>query len=254
MFKLLRMGSDTIHPHDFFVHRPGGYKWYLLLLVKTPALFYLEDEPITVQPDSLIVFDKEIPHRYEAIGPSYINDWIHFDLNAASLSQLQIQLNTPLALPDGHYLDHLIATLTQEFYSSNPYRELTMEHLMHLFFLKAREYSLTLYGNSTLDSQLIQLRSHIYSNPQYDWSIAMMAQRLNISNGHLQAIYKERFNTSCMADVIEARILHAKELLISTDHSVHDIALLCGYRTDLHFMRQFKKKTARTPSEYRVNP
>lgn len=51
-----------------------------------------------------------------------------------------------------------------------------------------------------------------------------------------------------MSDVIESRI---KELLIESDLQVGEISSLCGYQNDVHFIRQFKKLTTLTPTEYR---
>ena len=54
-----------------------------------------------------------------------------------------------------------------------------------------------------------------------------------------------------MQDLISARIEHAKLQLRLSDMSVSSLALFCGYENELHFMRQFKKRTGLTPSQYR---
>ncbi|MCX7657889.1 MAG: AraC family transcriptional regulator [Oscillospiraceae bacterium] len=105
--------------------------------------------------------------------------------------------------------------------------------------------------HSKIYDELIKLRSEIYSNPHNNWSIPLMANRLHISCGYLQNIYKSIFSISCMADVIESRIIKAKELLNESTLSIKEISNLCGYQNDVHFMRQFKKLTTLTPSEYR---
>ena len=80
-----------------------------------------------------------------------------------------------------------------------------------------------------------------------------MSERLNISCGYLQNLYKETFSASCMTEVIESRINRAKELLAGTNLQVYEISSLCGYKNEVHFMRQFKKLTEKTPSGYRKN-
>ena len=54
-----------------------------------------------------------------------------------------------------------------------------------------------------------------------------------------------------MADVITARVDHGKYLLSGTDYPVGVIAEMCGYKNDVHFMRQFKSAVGLTPTEYR---
>ena len=54
-----------------------------------------------------------------------------------------------------------------------------------------------------------------------------------------------------MNDVIRSRIEHSKYLLSTTDMPIAQIAEMCGYKCELHFMRQFKTRMNMTPTEYR---
>lgn len=47
------------------------------------------------------------------------------------------------------------------------------------------------------------------------------------------------------------RIEHAKQLLLKTDNSVLEIAMLCGYENVTYFNRVFKRECSVTPREYR---
>ena len=78
-----------------------------------------------------------------------------------------------------------------------------------------------------------------------------MSESLYISISHFQHLYKEFFDVSCQTDIINARIRLAEFYLSTTDLSVKEIADLCGYENELHFMRQFKKITKNTPTECR---
>jgi AraC family transcriptional regulator, arabinose operon regulatory protein len=254
MLKILRMGCNTIHDNNFSVNRPNGYEWYLLLLVKSPAVFILNGESISTPADTLIIYDRNFPHEYMASGTVYKNDWIHFEFDPELLNQYPIKLNTPLYISNPFYISDLIQKMANEFYSTNPYKEQTIEYLMQILFVKTKEQMETKGfqpWQSKIHDELIKLRSEIYSNPQNNWSIPLMADRLHISCGYLQNIYKNTFFISCMSDVIESRITYAKELLIESDLPVGEISSLCGYQNDVHFMRQFKKLTTLTPTEYR---
>ena len=255
MLHILRMGCNSIHDHNFFVDRPNGYDWYLLLLVKSPAIFVIGEDEISTPANTLIIYDKNFPHKYKANHTSYKNDWIHFEMDSARLRVYDIGFNKPIYISNHYYLTDLIQKMAGEFYSNNYYKEQTLEHLMQLLFIKTKENTQEktfCMNHSNFQEELIQLRSDIYSNPHYDWSIPVMADRLHISCGYLQNIYKETFFISCMADVIESRITYAKELLIDSNKSVLEISCLCGYYNEVHFMRQFKKLTNLTPSGYRI--
>ena len=78
-----------------------------------------------------------------------------------------------------------------------------------------------------------------------------LAERMHLSISHFQHLYREFFGTSCIRDVIDARIAYAQYYLTTTEMSIQALAVFCGYESELHFMRQFKKYTGLTPSGYR---
>lgn len=102
-------------------------------------------------------------------------------------------------------------------------------------------------------SQLQNARRRILESPQLDWNVDDIAHEAGISKSYFQRLYRETFNTSCMDDIINARIERAKRLLENTDRQIGDIAEECGYASGSHFMRQFRQKTGLTASEYRKN-
>lgn len=139
--------------------------------------------------------------------------------------------------------------MANEFYSNNSYKDQTIEYLLHILFIKIKEQMDTKifhHKPSKLYDDLIKLRSEIYINPRNNWSIPLMAEKLHISCGHLQ---KHLFHFLYVRGYWK-RITYAKELLIESDLSVREIANLCGYENDVHFMRQFKNLTTLTPTEY----
>jgi len=254
MFKILRMGCNTTHNNNFSVNRPNGYEWYLLLLIKSPAVFIINGEEVSTPANTLIIYDKNYPHEYRASGAEYKNDWIHFEFDPAFLNQCPITLNTPLYISNHYYISDLILKMANEFYSNNSYKEQTIEYLIKILLIKVKEQMETKifhHQHSRIYDDLIKLRSEIHSNPGNNWSISLMAERLHISCGYLQNTYKDTFFISCMSEVIESRITYAKELLIESDFPIKEISNLCGYQNEVHFMRQFKKLTTLTPTEYR---
>ena len=100
-------------------------------------------------------------------------------------------------------------------------------------------------------SSLIDLRAKIYRNPQLKWNVDTMAADVNMSRSYLQHIYREVFGVSCISDVINGKIEKAKEILSETSCTVSQVASMCGYDNEEHFMRQFKKIVGMTPTRYR---
>ncbi|MDE7290182.1 MAG: helix-turn-helix transcriptional regulator [Oscillospiraceae bacterium] len=106
---------------------------------------------------------------------------------------------------------------------------------------------------STHYDKMAILRSQIYNMPYNEWNVEGLSHQLAMSKSYFQHLYKETFGISVMNDVILSRVEHAKFLLSTTDISITKIAQMCGYKCELHFMRQFKSRMNMTPSEYRIS-
>lgn len=254
--EIIKIGSNGIHDGNFKVKRPAGYSYYLFLLVKTPAIFIINGEKFTVESNSVILYEPGFPHYYSAKGDSYINDWIHFKAEEGTdyFKSLSLPLNTVTKIYDDTFISEMIRLMSNEYYSMNTNKAETMNLLLQTMFVKLNEviYNPSLKKNINLHyGELIILRREIHSNPQFPWTVEKLAERLNVSNAHLQQIYRLTFGISCIADVIECRMNYAKDILSKTNVPIRQVAYECGYNNDVHFMRQFKKNIGVTPSEYR---
>ena len=83
-------------------------------------------------------------------------------------------------------------------------------------------------------------------------SIDRLAAEVGMSRSGFQHSYKKMFGVSPIFDIITSRLDKAKRLLSGTSMSVEEVSLSCGYRSSYSFMRQFRNKTGKTPTEYRL--
>ncbi|MGN0574555.1 MAG: substrate-binding domain-containing protein [Ruminococcus sp.] len=100
--------------------------------------------------------------------------------------------------------------------------------------------------------KLRQLRNDIMKNPEMNWNISEIADKLFISKSYLQKIYKSTFGKSIIEELIQFRLDKAREMLLNTDLTVSEIAHECGYSTYNYFVRQFKAAENISPSDYRL--
>lgn len=90
-----------------------------------------------------------------------------------------------------------------------------------------------------------------YADPNF--SQGNMANDLHMSQNYLSAQFKSLFNVTMVSYVNSIRVKRAAELLLMTDSTVQDIALLCGFSNGDALNRAFKKEYSVTPSNYRSN-
>ncbi len=246
------MGIAFPHESGFTVDRPNGSGDNLLLVFKTEAFIRTGNGNITVPPDSAVVFSKGAPQIYGSSGGEYINHWVHFDCNETDIffEKIKLRFNEPFAAASVQEAENVLKMLSVESVSSGSGKAVCCDLLLRLLMAK-------LCGGderrdrSPHSEALRQLRADIYSMPSQNYTVESMAQRLMLSVSYFQALYKQEFGVSCYEDVICAKISAAKYYLKNTELSVCGIAELCGYENDVHFIRQFRKRTGMTALEYR---
>jgi len=78
-----------------------------------------------------------------------------------------------------------------------------------------------------------------------------LAERLNFSYSWFRKVFKDYTGYAPAKYFQELKLRKAKHLLVSTSHSVKEIAYMLDYNSTEHFFSLFKKLTGYTPMEYR---
>lgn len=254
--KIVNCGYDNHHLPDFKINRPEGSGDYLLLIVRSPAFFVFNNKKYHTDGNSVILFKKGTPQLYGAETGEYINDWVHFEADEAfesRISELGIKFDIIINISSSLPLSDIIKKMYLEEYSGNKNSEKSSILYFNLLLLKISDLCVLppANNNSHLYEQMTALREEILSYPQKNYSIKSLADRLSVSPSCFQHKYKAFFATNVKKDITAARIEYSKHLLFGTDNTISEIASLCGYENDVHFMRVFKKITKMTPSMYR---
>lgn len=252
------VGYNHCHDADFFIDRPTGSGDYLLLLLKTAAIFIIDGKKITAPENSFFLYPKGAPQHYRAIPQStFSNDWIHFDFEAGEKEQFEaygIPYETAVQMENLQFLSYCVKSIAYETYSQNLYRQSSIVHYMALLFAKVGEH-LHQSKSVVMDSKyemLSTIRNKIYSRPYEMRTVESTAHEVRMSISSFQHLYKKYFGTTFLQDLLESRMSYAKMLLTTTNLSSAEIASLCGYHTYAHFERQFRKKTGFSPLAYRL--
>src|ERR1700744_285906 len=83
-----------------------------------------------------------------------------------------------------------------------------------------------------------------------DISLADMAAVTGLSITHFSHIFKKSIGESPHQFVVKQRVQCDKELLVPSNLRMIDIALACGFKTQQHFARIFRKVCGLSPTEY----
>ena len=249
------VGWNCIYDSDYTFFQQKKKGGILLLLARSEVCVCGEWFPA----NTLVVFDGSEDIVYSAVGESLVCDWICFDAeNDSEISDISdIPYNLPLLHTNCEFISQLIGNIATEFYSTNSRRIKIIDFMIKTLLIKASERKINrdIMQSASVPhySSLIGLRERIYRNPQMKWNVDSMAAVVNMSRSYFQHIYREIFGVSCMTDVINGKIEKAKEILSETGCTISQVAAMCGYDNEEHFMRQFKKIVGVTPTGYRKN-
>lgn len=246
---------NSVHEPDF-VYFDDTHDWWLLVQTKSPAIVHVQNEngtkdDVEVPSDTVLLYPPKVAASYQAAnGVFYANYYVRFYTDEDFIKKLSIPFGKPISLVDADSMNNLFRVLEKEFFYNFSYSKQSMALIMRLMFMKIAE-SVEDSSMSEQDRELINLRYDIQTRPDHQWTVKEMSERVHISVGYLQSIYKKKFGVSCMQDVLNHRVDLAKEYLSSSVYSSQKIALLCGYQSIEHFCRQFKVVTGISPLQYR---
>jgi AraC family transcriptional regulator len=98
---------------------------------------------------------------------------------------------------------------------------------------------------------LARVRGRLDDSPAAPVSLAELARIGGVHPAHLATTFRRCVGTSVGEYVRALRIEHARRALRTTDRSIADVALDCGFSDQSHLSRIFRKATGMAPARYR---
>lgn len=93
--------------------------------------------------------------------------------------------------------------------------------------------------------------AYIQERFRTELSLREVADHVHMSRNYFSEQFKRHTGLNFIDFVIRLRIRYARHLLETTTLKVYDIGLHCGFNSDKHFLKMFKRETGCTPAEYR---
>jgi hypothetical protein len=106
-------------------------------------------------------------------------------------------------------------------------------------------------GREKVDRQCFELRQQIYRHASLSTSHGPMLFNLNPRHDSVRHRFRKLFGISPRGLLVRLQVDRAKELLLTSDLSVKEIAFELGYGWQQDFTRAFKKCAGMSPSQWR---
>jgi AraC family transcriptional regulator len=100
-------------------------------------------------------------------------------------------------------------------------------------------------------ARLRRIKEFVHARMEDEFTLAEMAQSVELSTAHFSRMFRKSTGESPHRFVLRHRVERAKELLRVAEARVLDVAVACGFKTQQHFARVFRRMCGVSPTEYR---
>lgn len=228
-------------------------KTYIFLHFINPITIRLNGEMTDTSSNACIIFTPGSNLYYTAKKIRMMHNFLHFNItNENIFEELQIPLNRIFYTNlQNEITDAIELVETHTVKKFNNYLQGIDSIIFEMFSMISKEQHrrITFDGFST-QTRFDNLRTLIYQNPG-SWSVATMAEYVNLSRSRFSTKYNTLFGVSPNKDLADAAMLYANKMLYTTDICIADLAYECGFTSPDYFIRLYKKHYGITPGAYR---
>ena len=95
------------------------------------------------------------------------------------------------------------------------------------------------------------IKQLVVAKMEDELTLIEMAQSVQLSTAHFSRMFRNSTGESPHQFVLRQRIERAKEMLRAAETRVLDVAVACGFKTQQHLARVFRRMCGASPTEYR---
>ncbi|MCX7773353.1 MAG: AraC family transcriptional regulator [Clostridia bacterium] len=166
-------------------------------------------------------------------------------------------IQKPLNFPYSRQLFRLVQGLYEELDKKYAGYELMIQSKLTEFLIQLfRESRVNESGASVGRNPSYIDRALEYIHAYYNADICLddICRELELSRYHFIRIFKAHTGKTPHAYLLDVRLDNALQLLKKGDHSLEEVAYLCGFVNQIHFSQCFKKKYGITPTRFKSMP
>jgi AraC family transcriptional regulator len=100
-------------------------------------------------------------------------------------------------------------------------------------------------------ARMRRIKEFVHAKMEDELTLCEMAQLVELSTAHFSRMFRKSTGESPHHFVLRHRVERAKEMLPAAESRVLDVAVACGFKTQQHFARVFRRMCGVSPTEYR---
>jgi AraC-like DNA-binding protein len=239
----------------------------VLQLADKPSFEYLPGETVVVGANESMLVDfpdatEQDPTQCTALAldPGYMRRTVDY-LNEYYNSTTDETRDWNLGFKQYHFdnddeitalINKLIRICTSNDAGKNIFADLSLKELLIRLIQSQHLAHLQQHPENSNKSRLHFVLNYISENLTKKIPIDTLSQKVYLSRSTFFKMFKEQFGLSPLDYINGERLKLAKQLLVTQNSSVRDVAFQCGFSDPNYFVRLFRKSEGITPAMYRV--
>ena len=214
----------------------------------------IENETVPVAPGSLVVIGAQVTHTEYSDSANPLDYYV--------LGVEGLKLNTD---KEAEYV-HVPASATSSFMcqcfenilremhnKKEGYAEICQHYLaiLILYFCRKDHVSYEVVDTQNSSHECHKVKRFIDHNYQGSISLDSLADNCSLSKYYLSHRFAELYGKSPIAYLNEVRLSAARDLLLTTNHSIEEISGIIGFSSASYFSQSFQKKYHESPQQFR---
>ena len=246
--------SDS--PHVSVIRENGREDYQLIYLAKGSYCFHIGDREVVLKGGQALLykpFEKQYYHSLDTCDVEFY--WAHFTGSECEniLRSFGFWDENVFYVGMSDKFPLLYKWAIKELQLKRlGYIELATGYFMQILSLMSRNYLQS--ADDTSESHIAE-KAMIYFHRHFneDISIDDFAKSLNITPCWFRKCFKNRTGVSPKQFINDIRLAYARELLLTSDIKINEIAEQAGYENAYYFSRIFTKNTGVSPMQFRKN-
>lgn len=252
-FRLLSISASKYE--DDWASFPHSHYFTEIFFVKSGiGSMQVENESIPISANSLILIGPQILHT------EFSNSSDPLDYYVLGVEGLKINTDRPVEYSivnpseNSASIRQCFENILREMHKKQEgYEEICQHYLAILILLICRKdhVSYELVDTQNSSRECYKVKCYIETNYHDKITLDLLAANCNLTKYYLSHKFSELYGKSPIAYLTETRIIAAKDLLTTTNHSIEQIASAVGFSSSSYFSQAFQKYCHMSPQHYR---
>lgn len=240
--------NSSMHTHHFTE---------LFYIFKGNGFFLIEGKKLPIQEDDLIIINPNVSHT-ELGNHEHPMEYVALGINGLQFQHKDADSVYNYSLH--HFHDYksettfYLKTILSEIKEKGEHFETICQNLLEAFILgiaRKTENQLSIAPTKKVTKECRFIEQYINEHFSEEITLHTLSELTFLNKYYLVHAFKEYKGTSPINYLTERRILEAKHLLETTNHSISKIATFCGFSSQSYFSQVFKRETGGSPIQYR---